>query len=119
MLLARCLETLEFNQSRSRGDALLTGEMFQSTGTGPEAAEGIVNMIIDVETVKVAILFRQLSAGKWKASMRSEGDIDVAQLARELGGGGHKNAAGATLEGRIEDLRPELCAKVDQLIEKA
>ena len=51
-----------------------------------------------------------------KASLRSRGDIDVAALAKKLGGGGHKNAAGATLEGTMAEAETVLVRMIGEIL---
>jgi phosphoesterase RecJ-like protein len=49
--------------------------------------------------------------------MRSKGDIDIAAVAKEFGGGGHKNAAGCTVTGAIDGLRTMFIEKMERAIE--
>jgi phosphoesterase RecJ-like protein len=51
--------------------------------------------------VRLAILFRQLANGRVKVSFRSVGSIDVSKLAEQFGGGGHRKASGASLDGPL------------------
>jgi phosphoesterase RecJ-like protein len=117
-LLALVMPTLEFNRDLTRGDVSITAAMFEQTGTGPEAAEGLINMIMDVDSVKAAVLFRETGPGKWKASLRSKGQLDVAALANRHGGGGHKNAAGCSLDGSLDQVQMAIRAEVEELIRK-
>src|SRR2546422_11353348 len=61
-------------------------------------------------SVRLALLFRQLASGKVKVSFRSLGDVDVAELAHRFGGGGHRKAAGASLEGSLAEAQAEVLA---------
>ncbi|HUT55797.1 MAG TPA: bifunctional oligoribonuclease/PAP phosphatase NrnA [bacterium] len=117
-LLALTMATLEFNPGSTRGDVAVTAAMFKQTGTGPEAAEGVINMITDVESVKVAILFRETDPNVWKVSLRSKGALDVAGLANRHGGGGHKNAAGCKLEGELGEVKKIIREEVEKLLGK-
>jgi phosphoesterase RecJ-like protein len=49
--------------------------------------------------------------------MRSKGDIDIGALAKEFGGGGHKNAAGCTAVGAIDSLRSMFVEKIEAAID--
>lgn len=50
------------------------------------------------------VFLQYIQVGKnWKVSMRSIGDLDVCEICTKLGGGGHKNAAGAVLSGSSDD----------------
>jgi phosphoesterase RecJ-like protein len=88
----------------SRGD-------FGETGAIESDSEGVVDHLRSVEHTKVAVLVRELldREGR-KVSLRStDGQVDVSVIARSLGGGGHRQAAGATttmpLEQLIEHIR--------------
>ncbi|KAA6463272.1 bifunctional oligoribonuclease/PAP phosphatase NrnA [Acidobacteria bacterium AB60] len=83
-----------------------------------EDCEGIVNYAISIAGVEAAIFLRELPEGAIRLSLRSKGGVDVAGIAVKLGGGGHENAAGVTLEGplpqALERILNELRAKTGQ-----
>ncbi len=56
------------------------------------------------------MLFRQIANGRIKVSFRSMGAVDVADLAHQFGGGGHKKAAGASFEGSMADVEAKVLA---------
>jgi phosphoesterase RecJ-like protein len=66
-----------------------------------EDCEGIVNYGISIAGVEVAAFLRELPDHRVRVSLRSKGQIDVAQAAEHFGGGGHKNASGCTLPGPL------------------
>jgi len=66
--------------------------------------------------VRLALLFRQIANGRIKVSFRSMGDVDVADLAHRFGGGGHKRAAGASLEGSIADVQRQVLGAARQYL---
>ena len=49
--------------------------------------------------------------------MRSKGDIDIGEVAKEFGGGGHKNAAGCTVRGTRDDLQKLFVEKIGRAID--
>lgn len=59
---------------------------------------GIVNMALNVEGVKAGVLFKEKDTNITKASLRTIGSVDAREICALFGGGGHKNAAGATIE---------------------
>ncbi|MES1227192.1 MAG: DHHA1 domain-containing protein, partial [Armatimonadota bacterium] len=61
--------------------------------------EGVVNELLSVKGVEVAFLLREAKPGKVRGSVRARGDVDVAAIVRQFGGGGHKNAAGVSFQG--------------------
>lgn len=74
-------------------------------GLDAEHLEGVVELPRSIEGVRLALLFRRLANGRIKVSFRSMGSIDVAALAQQFGGGGHKRAAGASLEGSLHEVQ--------------
>ena len=75
---------------------------FDETGSVSADTEDVINFLLRVATSEVAIVFLEQSDGKIKASFRSRSAVDVARLAEQFGGGGHRAAAGATIEGPID-----------------
>ncbi|HEX9393652.1 MAG TPA: bifunctional oligoribonuclease/PAP phosphatase NrnA [Gemmatimonadales bacterium] len=70
-------------------------ERFEATA---DDLDGIVEFPRSIAGVRLALLFRQIANGRIKVSFRSMGAVDVAALAQQFGGGGHKKAAGASLD---------------------
>ncbi len=79
--------------------------------------EQAVEAIRGIPGVQVAVLLRQTEDGLVKLSMRSRGLVDVAAVARGLGGGGHHNAAGARVEGSLDDVAAKIQGLLLPLVE--
>jgi phosphoesterase RecJ-like protein len=71
---------------------------------GNDDAE-LVNNIAIVEGASVVVLFIEQRDNQVKISWRSQGDVDVSQIAAQFGGGGHVPAAGAVLTGTMEEVQ--------------
>ncbi len=84
---------------------------------GPQDLEQAVEMIRLIPGVEAAALLREVSTGGVKVSLRSRGQVDVARVAMSLGGGGHKNAAGVTLEGSLKKVRKQIQELLSQSLE--
>ena len=116
-LLSRALEKLARYDDGAVTLAALTRADFEETGALETDSEGIVDHLRSVEHTKVAVLVRELLAddrrGLSKVSLRAtDGSVDVSVIARELGGGGHRQAAGATTELSLDQLVELIRAKV-------
>ncbi|MBN2545771.1 MAG: bifunctional oligoribonuclease/PAP phosphatase NrnA [Spirochaetes bacterium] len=72
----------------------LTPKMIEETNASFAEGETMINMPLTVKGVVLSVLVKQNIEGPVKVSMRSKGEIDVADIAMKNGGGGHKNAAG-------------------------
>lgn len=78
-------------------------------GVLPEDNEGLIDHIRAIEGVVVAVFFEELEEGKVRLSMRSKDpQLDVSRICGYFGGGGHKLAAGARIEGKLEEVEAEV-----------
>ncbi len=100
-LIGEALETLVVEPETGLAWATVPPGSMERLGVDPSDLDGIVELPRSIREVRLAVLFRQLASGKVKASFRSVGDVDVAKLAEAFGGGGHRKAAGASLEGPL------------------
>lgn len=78
---------------------------FRRTGALPIDTEDVVNMTLAVAGSEVAVIFVEQKPDAFKISFRSRCEVDCNQVARQFGGGGHKAAAGASLEGPLDEVR--------------
>ena len=76
-------------------------ETFQVTA---KDLDGIVNQMRLTEDVEAAVFLYATEDGRFKASMRSNGKVDVSRIAAACGGGGHRMAAGCTMDGAPEEI---------------
>ena len=72
---------------------------FKETGAAPVDTEDLVNECLKIEGTECAFIAVEQYSGKVKISFRSRSDLNVAGIAEQFGGGGHKQAAGAMLDG--------------------
>jgi phosphoesterase RecJ-like protein len=97
------------------GDILwteVTTEMRQRWALDEDGDSGLANFLSDVRESKVVVVFTERKNGTIDVGMRSVPGYDVAQVAYRLGGGGHPQAAGCTLEGDFADIRERVLAEV-------
>jgi bifunctional oligoribonuclease and PAP phosphatase NrnA len=117
-LLARALASVRRFDNGRVTVVHLTRADFGETGAIESDSEGVVDHLRAVEQTKVAVLVRELldKEGR-KVSLRStDGQVDVSVIARSIGGGGHRQAAGATTEIPLQQLIDHIRAGVaDQL----
>ncbi len=104
--IGRVLDTLEYH-----ADNRLAVVKVLPPNKGEEAltdGDLVLDILRSVDSVEVVLLIRTTEDGKCKLSARSKNDYDVNRLAREFGGGGHKKASGATIEGSLDDVSKKL-----------
>lgn len=83
----------------------VTREALRSVGMSEPSDAGLVGFLVKVNEAMIAAVFKETAEGRVELSFRSKPGYDVAQVAFELGGGGHKQAAGATIDGPLEEAR--------------
>jgi phosphoesterase RecJ-like protein len=69
-----------------------------------------------IDSVQIAAILREPKHGKVRVSIRSRAEFDVAAVAREFGGGGHKNAAGCTFDLPLQEVEELLMARLRQCL---
>jgi phosphoesterase RecJ-like protein len=104
-LLGEALRTLAFEEDGRVASVELDSEAFQRCGARPEDTEEIVNHPRAIEGVEVVVFFKQWEPGVVQISLRSKGSVDVRRVAASFGGGGHRNAAGCSVNGDLADVR--------------
>jgi phosphoesterase RecJ-like protein len=122
-LLYRVLGSLEaFADGRL---AMLSAKQadLDATGCDPVDLEDFVNFGRIIDGVEVSALVCELEPAACKASLRSQGSVDVAEVAQDLGGGGHRNAAGVRfdlpLPDALEKLREALVDAIERSLDEA
>ena len=87
------------------------------TGLPPNNDSGLVNFLIQVNEAKIAALFSEIAVNEIKVEFRSVAGYDVATLASQMGGGGHRQASGATLYCNLDEaiarVVPLLCSTAE------
>jgi bifunctional oligoribonuclease and PAP phosphatase NrnA len=82
-----------------------------------EDTDGLINQPLTVKEIQAVVFFKQVEGDQYRVSMRSKGVIDIGAIAKTYGGGGHKNAAGCTITGPIEELRKTLVEQIEGAID--
>ncbi len=110
-LTGRVLDRMQL-ESDGRIAVLAVDEaMLRETGCEPDDLEGVVNLPLAAGDVKAVILLKHAGDGL-RVSLRSKDEIDVRRVAVSFGGGGHRNAAGLTVEDPAPDVRARLVKQV-------
>ena len=101
-LWGKVLSRLKYDHGRKLSVSVVTQADLKECGAGPDDIEGLVNLMNTVPETKFTLLLSEEPDGKLKGSLRTEDDsVDVAKLAKVLGGGGHKKAAGFAVPATI------------------
>lgn len=103
------LEKIVLNRLEKLGDhgfflSYITKSDLERIQADKDDISSIVSYIKNIEGCNIAIFIYEEGYNKYKVSLRSIQPYDVASVAKSLGGGGHKRAAGATVEGSLEQV---------------
>jgi len=93
--------------------------MQNQTNASEEDADGFVNFPLAVGEVDAVALFKECELGVYRTSLRSKGDVNVAKVAEQFGGGGHRNAAGCTLKGNLDEVEKQLVPLLQDAVKRA
>lgn len=76
--------------------------------------DGVIDQLRVTKDVEVAVLIHEIATQEYKVSMRSNGNVDVSKIAVYFSGGGHKKAAGCTLNGSYYDVINNLAKLIQE-----
>lgn len=82
------------------------------TGAIPQDSEDLINYTRSIHGVEVGLLFMEQPAGGVKVSFRSREKVDVAAVAKQFDGGGHRLAAGAIVKGTIDEVKERVLTAI-------
>lgn len=85
---------------------------------GSKDLDGIVNHLRNIKGIHCAIFMYQTDVLEYKVSLRSDEQVDVSKVAAFFGGGGHKRAAGCTMQGTFHDCVNNLSLRIKEEMER-
>lgn len=112
-LLGSILNSLEVRNGGKTCLVSIDRSLMSDYGVKPAEIEGIAGYSLFLSGVEIGALFTEIEEGKTKVSLRSQDHFDVSKLAKIFGGGGHRNAAGCTVN---HDLEKAKTLVVDQIL---
>jgi phosphoesterase RecJ-like protein len=84
------------------GSMTLTQLDFLKSKASDDDTENLINLVRNLDTVQIAAFLKERPDGRIKLSLRSKNGINVANVAKQFGGGGHSYASGAVLDGPLD-----------------
>ena len=113
------LDTAEYHFDDKCMILTITSEMQESTGCSGTDLEGISVISRSVEGVIAGVTLKQIDDEVYRLSLRTYDPLDASKLGKKLGGGGHKNAAGATLNGSLDEVKAQVLNAIKEQMEEA
>jgi phosphoesterase RecJ-like protein len=105
-------------ESHFGGRLILSREEYEETrrfGLESRDSDSFYQLLQSVAGMEAIVIIRQENPDNCSIGFRSRDQVDVAALAATFGGGGHKNAAGASVPGRIDSLTPQILAAFEKI----
>jgi len=122
-LLNLALDSIEISNNGKLSIMTLSQRMLDETGTQSEDIDGLIHYARRIEDVKVAALIQELAKNGTKTgdfsgfhvSLRSDGDVNVAEIASAFGGGGHTNAAGFSVNTTLSEIKSQMIGLAEEM----
>ncbi len=109
-LLAESLQTLVVEPDHGIAWVTVPPGALERHSVTADDLDGVIEYARSIAGVRMALLFRELANGRTKISLRSVGDVDVAAFAQPFGGGGHRKAAGISVDGSLAEAQLRVLA---------
>jgi phosphoesterase RecJ-like protein len=94
-------------------------DLLAENGASIDDTEGLVNVPLGAREILAVALFKRQNGNAYRLSLRSKGTVDVRQVAMQFNGGGHRNAAGCTIEGDFDEARRQLVEAIGAVLDAA
>jgi phosphoesterase RecJ-like protein len=95
---------------------VLTGKEMKEHNVITSDLDGIVGQLWLTKDIEVSIFIYELEEGNFKVSLRSSDKVDVSQIAKKFGGGGHKKAAGFQMTESSEVILSKICEEIKKFL---
>ncbi len=116
-LMRQVLATVKRSESGKVAWMRQTLDMKKSSGAVDGDNNGFVNIPLAAKEVEAVVYMREVEPNFYRVSLRSKDGLNVARIAEQFGGGGHKNAAGCRLEGDWNKAESKIVSAVVEAIE--
>jgi phosphoesterase RecJ-like protein len=94
-------------------------QLLADCGATYDDTDGLINLPLTVKGIQAVMFFKKIGRDDWRISLRSKGNIDVNAVAKQFGGGGHKNASGCSATGSLDGLKALFEKRVLEQIERS
>ncbi len=113
-LLGRVIAATRFSDGGRVAYTVVEPELTEGLDLANDAVGETISTLVGIEGVLVALQIKPgRQPGEWKLSLRSKTAVKIGHIARDIGGGGHDHAAGATLHGNPHDWARKLLQQVE------
>lgn len=92
----------------------LTRNEIQALNATKKHTESIVQMMNEIENIECSVFIYETDLNEHKVSLRSKGHVDVCEVAKRFGGGGHVKASGFSLEGHLSTVIQKIVSVINE-----
>ncbi len=114
-LIAFALNSIELSKNKKVGILTLNKKMFAEASVSCGDEGGLIGYVIGIDTVALAVLIKEKEIDCFDVSLRSNGSVDVSEIAVRFGGGGHVNAAGFSIKLSLSELKEKIFALSEEI----
>ncbi|MCR4822780.1 MAG: bifunctional oligoribonuclease/PAP phosphatase NrnA [Treponema sp.] len=115
-LLGILLDRVERRYNNKLAITYETMEDTKKWGQEGRDTDSLYSMLLSVEGIEAVLSIRQDTELTCTCGFRSRDEVDVSAIAAKFGGGGHKNAAGLSIDGKIPDVLEKICAEFKKVL---
>lgn len=119
-LMKRVIDRMEFLEQGKITFTYITNKDLNEANAEIGDHEGLVEIGRDIEGVEVSVFIRQKEDDEntYKVSMRSNEYVNVSDVCIMFGGGGHEKAAGATIQGNLEQVKQKVMNELSKVVKR-
>jgi len=111
---SKAIENIQLYSSDKIAVTYLTRYEIQTLNATKKHTESIVQMLNEIENIECAVFIYETDLNEHKVSLRSKGHIDVCEVAKRFGGGGHVKASGFSLEGHLSSVIQKIISVINE-----
>lgn len=115
-LLGLMLDRVERRYGNKLAITYETMDDTRQWGQNGRDSDALYSMLLSVEGIEAVVFIRQDTELTCTCGFRSRDKVDVSTIAAKFGGGGHKNAAGLSIDGKIPDVMERICSEFKKIL---
>lgn len=113
----RVLDSITFDCGGEVALILITLDMIRESGAKEDDLDGLATIPRGIEGVRVGVTLREKADGGWKVSLRAREPANASEICAKFGGGGHRGAAGCTLNLPLGEAKERMLRAVREHLE--
>jgi phosphoesterase RecJ-like protein len=117
--IAQSLADVDFFDDEKLAILYIKTDDLKEMGLDIDDSRDLIDMIMNIESVQAAAVFREDSPENFKLSLRSKGIFPILEIAENFGGGGHHYASGASIQGSINKLKEQVLKEMREKLNRS